>query len=91
MAMENAATLHRSDLKTCRSPAMPLSMVGTGEKVRVRSVSGKGETRRFLGNLGFVENAEVSVVSELNGNVIVIIKGTRMAISKAMASRVLTA
>ena len=70
---------------------MPLSMVRAGEKVRIRSVSGKDETRHFLCNLGFVEGAEVAVLSEMNGNVIVNIKGTRMAISKAMASRVLTA
>jgi ferrous iron transport protein A len=95
MAMENATTLHGANLKHCYSQpsvshhAMPLSMVGAGEKVRVKSISGKDETRRFLCNLGFVEDAEVSVVSELGGNVIVVVKGTRIAISKAMANRVL--
>jgi ferrous iron transport protein A len=71
--------------------AMPLSMVRAGEKVRVKSVTGKDESRHFLGHIGFVEDAEVSVVTEMNGNVIVSIKGTRVAISKAMANRVLTA
>ena len=70
---------------------LPLSMVRTGKKVLVKSITGKDETRHFLGNIGFVEDAEVSVVSEMNGNVIVNIKGTRVAISKSMASRVLTA
>lgn len=70
---------------------MPLSMVRAGEHVTVKSISGKDDTRRFLCNLGLVENAIVSVVSEMNGNVIVNIKGTRLAISKAMARRVLTA
>jgi ferrous iron transport protein A len=69
----------------------PLSMVRDGERVLVRSVSGKDEIRRFLGNLGFVEGTEIEVISELNGNLIVNVKGTRMAISKAMANRVLTA
>lgn len=96
MAIENAAALYGTDINHCcpkasiYQPTMPLSMVGAGEKVRVKSIGGKDETRRFLCNLGFVEDAEVSVVSELNGNVIVVVKGTRMAISKAMASRVLT-
>lgn len=71
--------------------ALPLSMVRRGETVRVRAVSGKDEIRRFLGNIGFVEDAEISVVSEMNGNVIVNVKGTRVAISRSMASRVLTA
>lgn len=70
---------------------IPLSMVRTGEKVRVRSVSGIDEARRFLGTLGFVEGAVVAVVNEISGNVIVDVKGTRVAISKSMASRILTA
>ncbi|ADU26660.1 FeoA family protein [Ethanoligenens harbinense] len=70
---------------------VPLSMVRAGEHVTIHSISGKDDTRRFLCNLGLVEDATVSVVSEMGGNVIVNIKGTRLAISKAMASRVLTA
>lgn len=70
---------------------MPLAMVGTGEAVHVLSIRGKDETRRFLNNLGFVEGTEVVVVSELNGNMIVNVKGTRVAVSRAMASRILTA
>ncbi len=71
--------------------ALPLSMVRAGNRVRVRSISGRDDTRRFLNKLGFVEDAEVSVVSETNGNVIVCIKGARVAISQSMARRVLTA
>ncbi len=70
---------------------MPLSMVRAGERVHVKSITGKDEIRRFLGNIGFVEDAELSVITEMNGNVIVSIKGTRVAISKSMACRVLTA
>ena len=51
---------------------------------------GKDDTKRFLNNLGFVEESEVIVVSELGGNVIVQVKGTRVAISRAMAGRILT-
>lgn len=96
MTIQNAVTINETDFKSCYShntasrQVIPLSMIGAGEKVHVKSIGGKDETRRFLCNLGFVENAEVSVVSELNGNVIVNVKGTRMAISKTMASRVLT-
>lgn len=70
---------------------MPLAMAEAGKTVQVKTIRGKDEVRHFLNNLGFVEDAEVSVVSEWNGNLIVHIKGTRIAISKAMASRILTA
>ena len=65
-------------------------MVTPGTEVRVQAIRGKDEIRRFLASLGFVENAAVVVVTELGGNVIVNVKDTRVAISKAMASRVYT-
>lgn len=70
--------------------AIPLSMVRNGGKVRVQSISGKDETRRFLNNLGIIEDAEICVISEMRGNVIVSVKGTRIAISRVLANRVLT-
>ena len=69
---------------------LPLSMAKQGEQLVVRGIRGKDDVRRFLESLGFVEGAEVMVISELSGNVIVTVKGTRVAVSKAMASRVLT-
>ena len=55
---------------------MPLSMAVIGEKKRVIKVGGKDEVRRFLQNLGFVEGAEITVVSELSGNMIINVKDT---------------
>ena len=71
-------------------PQLPLSLLGVGESAHVACVRGKDETRRYLQDLGFVENAPVEVVSTLGGNVIVNIKGTRMAISRMMACSILT-
>ncbi|MCD8390877.1 MAG: ferrous iron transport protein A, partial [Firmicutes bacterium] len=55
---------------------------------KVVRITGKDETRRFLESLGFVEGAEVSVVSEMAGNMIVNIKDVRIAIDRAMAQRI---
>ena len=68
---------------------MPLSMAVIGEKRRVIKVGGKDEVRRFLQNLGFVEGAEITVVSELSGNMIINVKDTRIAIDKSMANRIM--
>lgn len=93
--MDQAVLLPTVDKETRSIQAsvcqIPLAMVNSGEQVRVIAIRGKDEVQRFLRNLGFVENAAVSVVSELNGNVIVNVKGTRVAISRAMANRILTA
>ena len=67
---------------------MPLSMMNIGESGKVVKVTGKDETRQFLENLGFVQGSEITVVSEISGNMIVNVKDTRVAIDKSMANRI---
>ena len=68
---------------------MPLSMVKPGETNTIKKVGGKEETRKFLENLGFVTGGEVTVVSEIEGNLIVNVKDSRVAIGKVMANRIM--
>ena len=68
---------------------MPLSMVKPGETHTIKKVGGKEETRKFLENLGFVTGGEVTVVSEIEGNLIVNVKDSRVAIGKDMANRIM--
>lgn len=68
---------------------MPLSLVKEGEPNIIKKVGGKTETRKFLESLGFVAGGEVTVISELNGNLIVNIKDSRIAIGRDMASRIM--
>ncbi|MDD7728751.1 MAG: FeoA family protein [Clostridia bacterium] len=67
---------------------MPLSMAETGREIQIRKIGGKDETRRFLESLGFVIGGFVTVVSEINGNLIVKVKDSRVAISKEMANKI---
>ncbi len=62
---------------------------GNGNTQVIKKIGGKDETKRFLENLGFAAGGEVTVVSEISGNMIVSVKEARIAISKAMASRIL--
>lgn len=68
---------------------MPLSMVKEGEPNIIRRIGGKEETRRFLENLGFVVGGEVTVVSVINGNMIVNVKDSRVAIGRDMANKIM--
>ena len=68
---------------------MPLSMVKEGEPSIIKKVGGKEETRKFLENLGFVTGGEVTVVSEIEGNLIVNVKDSRVAIGKDMANKIM--
>ncbi len=68
---------------------MPLTMVRVGEQSTIKKVGGKEETRRFLENLGFVAGSDVTIVSEIGGNIIVNIKDSRIAIGKDMANKIM--
>ncbi|MDE6852908.1 MAG: ferrous iron transport protein A [Lachnospiraceae bacterium] len=68
---------------------MPLTMVEPGMPQEIKKVGGKEETRKFLSNLGFVVGGMVTVVAEMNGNMIVNVKDSRVAIGKDMAGKIL--
>ncbi len=69
---------------------MPLSFLKAGETATVAKVRGKGEIHHHLENLGFVEGAQVEVLSDQGGNLIVQVKGAQIALSQQAASRIVT-
>lgn len=68
---------------------MPLGMSSAGDTNIIRKIIGKCEVRRHLAELGFVVGEEVTVISELGGNMILSIKDSRIALDKAMAMRIM--
>ena len=68
---------------------MPLTMAKTGEKVTIRMITGKDEVRQHLAELGFVVDSDVTVVSEIAGNLILQVKDSRIALDKTMANRIM--
>lgn len=68
---------------------MPLTMAKPGETFTISKITGKDQVRQHLAELGFVVDAEVTVVSELGGNLILQVKDSRVALDKDMATRIL--
>ena len=68
---------------------MPLTLAGIGERNVIGRVGGNEETRRFLGNLGIINGAEITVISAIGGNVIVNVKDSRVALNEDMALHIL--
>jgi ferrous iron transport protein A len=68
---------------------MPLTFAKEGEVNSIKKVGGKEETRLFLEKLGFVTGADVTVVSSIDGNLIVNIKDSRIAVGKDMAGHIM--
>ena len=68
---------------------MPLTMARQGETVTIRKITGKDEVRQHLAELGFVVDSDVTVVSEIGGNLILQVKDSRVALDKTMANRIM--
>ena len=68
---------------------MPLVLARQGEENKIMAVRGKGETKRFLESMGFVEGASITIVSEFDGNIIVNVKDARVALSKVLAAKIM--
>ena len=68
---------------------MPLTLAVIGEENIIRRIGGNAEVRAHLQNLGFVAGCAVTVVSSMGGNLIVNVKGARIAVSKEMAAKII--
>ena len=68
---------------------MPLTLEPIGTPSVIRKITGKDDVRQHLAELGFVAGQEVTVVSSLNGNLIINVKGSRIALDETMARRVM--
>lgn len=67
---------------------MPLTMAAVGEKSTIRKITGKDEVRQHMAELGFVVGGEVTIVSEIGGNMILSVKDSRIALDKTMVNRI---
>ena len=67
---------------------MPLTMSPKGKEVTIQRISGKDEVRRHLEELGFVAGGLVTGGSEAAGNMIVNVKGARVAIGRELANHI---
>ena len=67
---------------------MPLCYANQGEENIIRKVGGSPEVKKHLEDLGFVVGGTVVVVNKLQGNVIVNVKQSRIAISEEMARKI---
>ena len=64
---------------------MPLAMAKIGETVTIRKITGRDDVRQHLAEL----DSQVTVVSEAAGNLILQVKDSRIALNKAMATRIM--
>lgn len=68
---------------------MPLAMVSQGESKVITSFQGQEEMKRHLQDLGFVKGEQVRVVGENASGMILLVKGVKIALNRALAQRII--
>ena len=68
---------------------MPLIFADPGKDYTIRKVGGSPSVKKHLEDMGFVTDCPVQIVNSMCGGLIVVIKETRVAISREMAQKIM--
>ncbi|MCH4184991.1 MAG: ferrous iron transport protein A [Eggerthellaceae bacterium] len=68
---------------------MPLMVVRVGQQYTVKQIHGRSEIRTFLEKLGLVPGGTIEVVSRNASGLILNIRGSRVALGRDMACKVM--
>ena len=68
---------------------MPLSLVKIGERVKVVNVTGLDAVRKHLGAMGLIPGEVIAVVQIAEGNMILGIHDSRLAIGRNVAAHIM--
>ena len=68
---------------------VPLFTVKVGTKGKIGRIGGKDELRRHLRDLGFTVGEDITVMQGCAGDMIVDIRGSRIAIDRSITSKIM--
>ena len=68
---------------------LPLTYANVNEMNVIRKVGGSPEIKKHLEDMGFVTGAVITVVSTINGNLIVNVKDSKVALDKSLAGKIM--
>ena len=68
---------------------MPLLSANVGKTYTITRIGGTAEVRKHLEDLGFAVGGNVTVISQMSGNLIVNVKETRVAVSRELAMKIM--
>ncbi len=70
---------------------MPIALAPLNVELKVIKVLLDDKRKKHLENLGILPNANIKVLSSFDGEVILLVKNTRLALDRAIASKILVA
>lgn len=70
---------------------MPIMLAPLNQELKVVKILLDEKNKKHLESLGILVNSKVTVVSSMNGGVILIVKDGRLALDRSIASKILVA
>ena len=68
---------------------MSLTMVNIGEEKIIKEIRAKEDVKRHLQNLGFIVGEKIEVISENSSGIILMVKGSKIALNRGMANKII--
>ena len=68
---------------------MPVSLSKVGDSGIIVRLSGDQGTKKFLNDLGFNIGVRIQTVSDVKGNKILSVRGSRIAVDSRLASKIM--
>lgn len=70
---------------------MPIALAPINQELKVIKVLADDKTKKHLESLGILINSSLTIVSSVNGGVVVAVKEGRLALDRSIASKILVA
>lgn len=70
---------------------MPIALAPINQELKVVKVLADDKTKKHLESLGILVNSSLTVISSVNGGVVVAVKEGRLALDRSIASKILVA
>ena len=70
---------------------MPIGLAPVNQEMRVVKILADDKTKKHLESLGILVNSNITVISSVNGGVVIAVKEGRLALDRSIASKILVA
>ena len=70
---------------------MPIALAPINQELKVVRVLADDKTKKHLESLGILVNSSLTVISSVNGGIVVAVKEGRLALDRSIASKILVA
>ena len=68
---------------------MPIAFAPSGRELKIRKLGADEKTKKHLQEMGIIEGSNITLLSSIGGNVIVVVKEGRLCLDRTIAGKIL--